>query len=231
MVEIDKIYLKYPFMGSRRVRDELERLGFVVKRKRVQRLRRLMRLETFYPKPTTSKADPLSYKYPYLLKNLKIERANQVWAVDITYIPMKTGFMYLVAILDLNSRFVVNWSISNTMDAEWVATCFKEAFEKHGIPEIINSDQGSQFTSAVYVDLLKQKQIQISMDGKERAVDNIFVERLWRSVKWEYVYLNPEVDGLSLHKGLKNWFSFYNYERRHQGICQETPIERYKLAA
>lgn len=144
---------------------------------------------------------------------------------------MKTGFMYLVAIVDLYSRFVVNWSISNTMDAEWVVNCFKEAFEKYGIPEIINSDQGSQFTSDVYINLLKEKKIQISMDGKGRAVDNIFIERMWRSVKWEYVYLNPEVDGASLHKGLKEWFDFYNTERKHQGIGKEIPIERYNLAA
>ena len=149
---------------------------------------------------------------------------------------MRAAFRYLGAIIDLYSRFVVGWSISNTMDAEWVANCFKEAFEKHGVPEIINSDQGNQFTSDVYVNLLKGKQIQISMDGKGRAVDNIFIERLRRSVKWDgpplrYVYLNPEVDETSLHKGLQNWFRFYNSERKHQGIGQEIPMERYKLAA
>ncbi len=231
MLEMDKIYLKYPFMGSRRVVDELAKLGFQVNRKRVQRLRRLMRIETFYPKPNTSKADPAKYKYPYLLKNLKIGKTNQVWAVDITYVPMKTGFMYLVAIIDLYSRYVVNWSISNTMEAEWVANCFKEAFENHEVPQIINSDQGSQFTSDVYIQLLKDNQVEISMDGKGRAVDNIFIERLWRSVKWEYVYLNPETDGTSLFKGLQQWFKFYNNERKHQGIGKEIPAERYNLVA
>lgn len=231
MLEIDKIYLKYPFMGSRRVVDQLTKLGFQVNRKRVQRLRRLMRLETFYPKPNTSKADPAKYKYPYLLKNLKIEKINQAWAVDITYVPMKTGFMYLVAIIDLYSRYVVNWSIGNTMDAQWVANCLSEAFDKHGVPQIINSDQGSQFTSEVYLDLLKEKGVAISMDGKGRAVDNIFIERLWRSVKWEYVYLNPEIDGVALFKGLTQWFKFYNHERNHQGIDMEIPAERFNLVA
>jgi putative transposase len=159
--------------------------------------------------------------------NLKVERANQVWAVDITYIPMKRGFMYLFAIIDLYSRYTVGWGLSNTMTAEWCAGVLEEAISRYGKPEIINSDQGSQFTSDCYVEMLKTKEIQISMDGKGRAMDNIFIERLWRSVKQEYVYLNPCETGQELWQGLNDYFRFYNRERPHQSIDNMTPVKRY----
>lgn len=231
MREIDEHFLRYPFIGSRRMAQWLKHKGFKVNRKRIQRLYRLMGLETIYPKPDLSKADPASYKYPFLLKGLKIKRVNQVWATDITYLPMKKGFMYLCAIIGLHSRFVVNWSVSNTMSAEWVCETLREAITRYGKPEILNINTGAQFTSQAYIDLLKGEQIQISMDGKGRATDNIFIERLWRSLKYEHLYLNPAEDGLALYQGLKQWFDFYNDHRHHQSIQYQTPAQRYLAKA
>lgn len=228
---IDQHFLKYPFKGSRRMTSWLQESGYKVNRKRIQRLYKLMGLYTIYPKPNLSKPDALGYKYPYLLKGLRAERMNQVWAVDITYIPMKKGFMYLTAIIDLYSRYVVNWSVSNTMAAAWISETIKEAIRQHGKPEIINSDQGSQFTSNEYMELLKGNEIAISMDGKGRATDNIFIERLWRSLKYEYVYLNPADDGLQLYRGLNEWFEFYNHKRHHQSLGQRKPAELFGQAA
>lgn len=228
---IDEHFLKYPFTGSRRMTVWLQEQGHKINRKRIQRLYQLMGLNTIYPKPNLSKADPAAYKYPYLLKGLQIARNNQVWAIDITYIPMKKGFMYLTAIIDLNSRYVVNWSLSNTMEAEWICETVKEAIAIHGKPEILNSDQGSQFTANIYINLLKDQDIKISMDGKGRAIDNIFIERLWRSLKYEYVYLNPPSDGLDLYQGVDAWFSFYNQERHHQSLNNKKPGEIYLSAA
>ena len=231
MKVIDEHFLKYPFKGSRRMTVWLNDQGYEINRKRVQRLYQLMGLRTIYPKPNLSKSDPAGYKYPYLLKALVVNRNNQVWAIDITYIPMKKGFMYLVAIIDLNSRFVVNWSLSNTMEAEWISATVKEAILLHGKPEILNSDQGSQFTSCAYIAMLLGQEILISMDGKGRAIDNIFIERLWRSIKYEYVYLNPPADGLALYQGVAEWFSFYNDERHHQSLNNKKPAEIYLKAA
>jgi len=174
---------------------------------------------------------PTSGVYPYLLKDLRIERANQAWAIDITYVPMKRGFMYLCAIIDLHTRYVVGWSVSNTMSAPWVRQVVEEAVARHGKPEIINSDQGSQFTAIEYTGLLETAGIKISMDGKGRAIDNIFIERLWKSVKYECIYLHAYEDGVQLYEGLKEYFRFYNEERLHQSLHYQTPAELYTRAA
>jgi putative transposase len=230
MRKIDEKYLKTPFYGVPRMWIYLRQdLGYKISRKRVERLYRLMGLAAIGPKPNTSKPAPGHKVYPYLLRGLKTERNNQVWAADITYIPMRKGFMYLMAIIDLNSRYVLNWSVSNSMEAEWCAQVLSGAIEKHGKPEIINTDQGSQFTSEDWITACEG--IKISMDGKGRAIDNIFIERLWRSLKYEYVYPNPANDGLVLYEGLKTWFRFYNSERRHQGLDYKTPETIYRIAA
>ncbi|HLX93698.1 MAG TPA: IS3 family transposase [Puia sp.] len=166
-----------------------------------------------------------------MLKGLHINYPNMAWGIDITYIPMAKGFMYLAAIMDLFSRFVVNRSLSNTMEASWITRMVREALNIHDAPEIINSDQGSQFTSNEYITLLKDKNIRISMDGKGRAIDNIFVERLWRSLKYEHVYLNPADDGNDLYRGLEEWFHFYNFQRHHQSLGYKKPAEIYRRAA
>ncbi len=190
-----------------------------------------MGLRAIVPGPHTSKRAKGHKIYPYLLRDLKIERSNQVWAVDITYIPMAKGFMYLVAIIDLHSRFVVGWSLSNTMDAKWCSEMYEQAIKRHGKPEIINSDQGVQFTSEVFTKVSKRHRIKISMDGKGRAIDNVFIERLWRSLKYEYVYLNPSTDGVELFEGIQHYFRYYNQERRHQSLGYNPPAERYLKAA
>lgn len=224
---MDEQYLNTPFYGVERLLVLLVALGYKINRKRLRRLMKLQRWQTIYPTPRTTRIDPAAYKYPYLLRGLPIERKNQVWAIDITYVPMKRGFMYLCAIIDLHTRYVVGWGISNTMTAEWCTELVSDAISLHGKPEIMNSDQGSQFTSEIYVEQLKQNGIQISMDGKGRAIDNVFIERLWRTVKYEHIYLHAYEDGLSLYKGLHNYFSFYNGERRHQSLNNKTPEEQY----
>jgi putative transposase len=229
---MDEQYLETPFYGVERLLVLLTALGYNINRKRVRRLMKVQGWQTLYPTPRTTRIDPAAYKYPYLLRGLSIERKNQVWAIDITYVPMKKGFMYLCAIIDLHTRYVVNWGISNSMSAEWCTELVADAIALHGNPEIINSDQGSQFTSEVYTNMLKQKEIKISMDGKGRAIDNIFIERLWRTVKYEHIYLHVYEDGLTLYKGLHKYFSFYNGERRHQSLNYKTPEEHYlKMAA
>jgi putative transposase len=231
MRQLDEQYFKTPFYGALRLTAMLTVKGFSVNVKRVRRLMKLVNWQTMYRGPHTTFSDKTKYKYPYLLRGLKIARGNHVWAMDITYIPMKTGFMYLTAIIDLHSRYVVHWSLSNTMSAEWCAEVLKEAIEKHGVPEIFNTDQGSQFTSEVFISTLIDNKIKISMDGKGRALDNIFIERLWRSVKYEDVYLNVYENGLSLWKGLEKYFKFYNHERLHQSLGYHTPKDMYVLAA
>ena len=228
---IDEQYLSTPFYGFRKMTEHLRKLGYGVNRKRVRRLMRLMGLMAIYQKPNTSQANKLHRKYPYLLKNLSIEHTNQVWAADITYVPMKQGFMYLMAIIDLHSRYVVNWSISNSMEADWCADVVKQAIEQHGKPKIFNTDQGSQFTSEVFLQTLESNDIQISMDGKGRALDNIFIERLWRSVKYENIYLNAYADGGQLYQGLNQYFEFYNAKRFHQSLAYKTPESVYLKAA
>jgi putative transposase len=228
---LDEQYLKTPFYGIRRLSRWLNKKGFKVNRKRVKRLMGLMGWQTLYRKPNTSWKNKKNKIYPYLLKDLKIDHKNQVWGIDITYVPMRRGFMYLCAIIDLHTRYVVNWGISNTMTAQWCCQLVEEAIEMHGKPEIINSDQGSQFTSLEYIELLSSKEIKISMDGKGRAIDNIFIERLWKSVKYECIYLNAFEDGVQLYRGLDAYFNFYNTERFHQSLEYETPESLYKKAA
>lgn len=228
---LDKQYFKVPFYGVLRLTALLIALGYKVNSKRVRRLMKLINWRTIYREPRTTKSDKTHYKYPYLLKDLQVNRVNQVWAMDITYIPMKKGFMYLAAIIDLHSRYVVGWSLSNSMSAEWCQEVLMQAIADHGKPEIFNTDQGSQFTSDIFINELKKNEIKISMDGKGRALDNIFIERLWRSVKYEKVYLNVYENGLSLWQGLSEYFHFYNHERIHQSLEYCTPVCIYKTVA
>ena len=227
---LDEQYMETPFYGVERLLVSLVMMGYKINVKRLRRLMKLVGWQTIYPAPKTTKIDPAKYKYPYLLKNLTVCRKNQVWEIDITYIPMNKGFMYLFAIIDIHTRYVVGWSISNTMTAEWCVETIAEAIAKHGKPEIINSDQGSQFTSELYTKFLHDNEIEISMDGKGRAIDNIFIERLWRSVKYEHVYLHVYEDGLSLWKGLYSYFEFYNRQRLHQSLEYSTPSQLYLAA-
>ena len=227
---LDEQYLDTPFYGVKKLLASLVLMGYKINVKRLRRLMKLVGWQTIYPTPKTTKSDPTKYKYPYLLKDLIISQKNQVWGIDITYIPMKKGFMYLFAIIDLHTRYVVGWSISNTMTAEWCVETLSEAIKKHGKPEIINSDQGSQFTSELYTELLRDNNIQISMDGKGRAIDNIYIERLWRSVKCEHIYLYAYEDGISLWKGLNAYFDFYNLKRPHQSLNYACPNQLYAAA-
>jgi putative transposase len=224
---LDAQYLKTPYYGERRLQILLRNMGYQVNIKRLRRLMNVVLWRTIYPQNRTTISSKKAFKYPYLLRDIQVERRNHVWAIDITYIPMQRGFMYLFAIIDIYSRYVVGWGLSNTMPAEWCVSILEEAFVRHGKPEIINSDQGVQFTSDIYVDLLKSNEIQISMDGKGRALDNIFIERLWRSVKQEYVYLNPCETGQELWRGLHDYFHFYNNERPHQSLENMPPDKLY----
>lgn len=228
---LDKQYLDTPFYGVERLLCTLTLLGFKLNRKRLRRLMKIVGWQTIYPQPKTTISDPSRYKYPYLLRDLKVDFANQVWAIDITYIPMQRGFMYLFAIIDLHTRYVVGWSLSNTMTAEWCVQTIEQAISTYGKPQIINSDQGSQFTSEIYIECLKKHDIQISMDGKGRAIDNIFIERLWRSVKYEHVYLHVYDNGTDLFNGLNAYFRFYNRDRPHQSLGYQTPEKLYAPAA
>jgi putative transposase len=224
---IDKQYLKIPSWGSRSMRNHLRRLGYKVNRKKVQRLMRLMGLEAIYPKPKTSRPHPEHKVYPYLLRNLKIDRPNQVWAADITYIPMSRGFMYLVAVMDWHSRKVLSWRVSNTLDTDFCVQSVEEAISRFGAPEIFNTDQGAQFTSSAFTSLLKDHDINISMDGRGRVQDNIFIERLWWTLKYHYLYLWSFNNGSQLRQGLDQWFRFYSQERSHQALDNMTPDEVY----
>lgn len=228
MQELDKQYMKTPFYGKRRMTTHLNMSGYSVNIKRTSRLMQLMGLKALYPKPNTSLPDKEHEKYPYLLKDLNITHSNHVWATDITYVPMKKGFMYLMAIIDLYSRKVLHWSVSNTMEAEWCAEVLNQTISMYGTPEIFNTDQGSQFTSNIFTKTLKDNEIKISMDGKGRATDNIFVERLWRSVKYEDIYLKSYSNGLDLQKGLIDYFDFYNYSRPHSSLSNMTPAEVFE---
>jgi putative transposase len=228
---LDEQYFRVPFYGVRRMTAWLRSQGYAINSKRVGRLMMLVGWQTLYRRPKTTLRSQEHAVYPYLLKELEVTRINQVWAMDITYIPMKRGFLYLAAIIDLHSRYVVGWSISNTMTAEWTRQVLDEAITLHGAPEIVNTDQGSQFTSEVFTSLLKEHGVRISMDGKGRAIDNIFIERLWRSLKYEHVYLRPADDGVSLYEGIQQYFRFYNAERLHQSLHYQTPESYYKKAA
>jgi len=229
MKTIDKQFLEHPHYGVERMTDYLNLdLGYRVNIKRIRRLYKVMNLQTIYARPKTTKRDPTHYIYPYLLRNLRIERPNQVWQTDITYIPMFRGFMYMAAIIDVYSRKILNWSISNSMTTEWCKELLEDTIQMYGIPEIHNSDQGSQYTSNIYVNVLKDNNIKISMDGKGRALDNIYMERFWRSIKWEKIYLNPPNGGLELFQMVKEYVEFYNEKRRHTQIGKVPPNQKYE---
>ena len=224
MRRLDAFYLEAPFYGSRRMVEALRCDGVRVGRHRVRRLMRLMGLEALAPKPGTSRPAPGHRIYPYLLRGLTIERPNQVWAADITYIPMARGFLYLVAIIDWFSRAVLAWRLSNTMDAMFCVEALEVALARFGEPEIFNSDQGAQFTSAAFTTRLEAAGIAISMDGRGRWLDNVFVERLWRSLKYEEVHLKAYADGREARAGIASWVAFYNDRRPHQALAYRTPM-------
>jgi putative transposase len=223
---IDEQYLKMPFYGWPRMTAHLRRLGYEVNHKRVQRLMQVMGLQAIYPKQRTTLADPGQRKYPYLLRNLEIVRPNQVWSTDITYVPLAQGFMYLVAIMDWYSRYVLTWLLSNTLDGLFCQVALQTALTL-GTPDIFNSDQGVQFTAHAFVAILENAGVRISMDGRGRAYDNIFVERLWRTVKYEDIYPNRYVTVPELFAGLERYFTLYNKERLHQSLDYRTPADVY----
>ncbi len=227
MRAMDEIHLRLPFYGSRRICDELMEDGHLVNRKCVQRLMRQMGMNTLYPKPNTSRAHHAHKVYPYLLRGLNIDHANQVWCADITYIPMRKGFIYLVAIMDWHSRKVLSWRLSNTMDADFCVAALNEALTRYGKPEIFNTDQGCQFTSEDFTQALKDAGIQISMDGKGRWVDNVFIERLWRSLKYEEFCLHGYDSIPQARDGIRRWMDFYNHRRKHQALEKRTPNTVY----
>ncbi len=224
---IDEQYLKKPFYGSRQMVRHLRRDGLQVNRKRVQRLMRRMGLRAVYQRPRTSTPNPEHRIYPYLLRDLVIDRPNQVWCTDITYIPLKRGFLYLVAVMDWYSRRVLSWRLSNTLESDFCIEALEEAIECYGTPEIFNSDQGSQFTSSDFTRVLKEAGIKISMDGKGRWMDNVFIERLWRSLKYEQVYLSEYENGRQARAGISWWMDFYNQRRPHSSLADRTPDEAY----
>jgi putative transposase len=228
MRRIDELFTKRPFYGSRRMAVTLQAEGQAINRKRVQRLMRTMGIVALGPKPNTSKPAPGHKIYPYLLRDMRIDRPNQVWASDITYIPIGRGFLYLVAIIDWASRAVLSWRLSNTMDVSFGVSALEEALARFGKPEIFNTDQGSQFTSAAFTGTLEAAGIRISMDGRGRWMDNVFIERLWRSLKHEEVYLKPYADGREARAGIAAWMAFYNTERRHQALGYRTPMTVYR---
>ena len=230
MRRIDELFLKYPFYGSRQMVRQLRREGLCIGRHRVRRLMRLMGLEAIYQAPRTSAPHPEHRIYPYLLGNLAVNRANQVWCADITYIPVSRGFLYLVAIMDWATRHVLSWRLSNSMDASFCVEALNEALARYGRPEIFNTDQGSQFTSFDFTDVLKGAEVTISMDGRGRCMDNIFIERLWRSLKYEAVYLHELTDGFVAERVIGDWIDFYNTERPHSALADQTPAEAYGIA-
>ena len=232
MQELDMLYLEDPTRGTRRMAKELRKLGYRIGRCHVRSLMRIMRLKTVYCLPRTTISDPAKYKYPYLLRNLKITRPNQVWSLDISYIPMPKGFMYLLAIMDVYSRFIVGWSLSNTMESEWVVNTLSASITEYGKPEIINSDQGSQFTSDEYVNFVKGLEtVKISMDGKGRAIDNVYIERFFRTIKYDKIYLERPETGNELSAACKQFIHYYNERRDHSSIGDVPPNKAYRRAA
>jgi putative transposase len=224
---LDEQYLETPFYGSRKMVQSLLEKGYVVNRKRVQRLMQKLGLRAVFPGRDTSKPHPEHRVYPYLLRGLEIAQANHVWCTDITYLPIGRGHYYLVAVMDWYSRKVLSWRISNTLDVHFCVDALEDAIAQHGHPEIFNSDQGSQFTSNAFTERLKAAGIQISMDGRGRCHDNIFIERLWRTVKYELIYLKAFEDGQHLKQEVKVWFRWYNEKRFHQGLGYKTPNHVY----
>jgi putative transposase len=221
---IDELFTRWPFLGSRRLTAMLRADGEAINRKRVQRLMRRMGIAALGPKPRTTKPAPGHTIFPYLLRDMTVERANQVWAADITYIPIGRGFLYLVAVMDWSSRAVLSWRLSNTMDVSFCISALEEALARFGTPEIFNTDQGSQFTSTAFTGTLAAAGIRISMDGRGRWMDNVFIERLWRSLKHEDVYLKGYVDGRDARAGIAEWFAFYNNWRPHQALANRIPM-------
>jgi putative transposase len=227
MRRIDELFLKYPFFGSRQMVRQLRREGIRIGRHRVRRLMRLMGLQAIYQAPRTSDPHPEHRIYPYLLRGMAINRPNQAWCADITYIPVQRGFLYLVAIMDWATRHVLSWRLSNTMEARFCVEALNDALSRYGRPEIFNTDQGSQFTSFDFTGVLKGAEITISMDGRGRCMDNIFIERLWRSLKYEAVYLHELTDGFKAERVIAEWIDFYNTERPHSSLDDQTPAEAY----
>ena len=227
MRRMDELYLKYPFYGSRKMVLALKQQGFLVCRDRIRRLMKVMGITAIYQKPNTSQKNPDHKIYPYLLRNLTIDRANQVWATDITYVPTAKGFMYLIAVIDWYSRKILSWRLSNSLDSYFCREALKEALIKFPNPDVFNTDQGYQFTSMAFTKVLKDQGIQISMDGKGRWRDNVKIERFWRSYKYEYLYLT-EVDSVkNLQKGTADWIDFYNNKRPHATFNGQTPHQVY----
>ena len=224
MRRLDELHLKLPFYGSRRMQFELVKEGHAINRKHVQRMMRTMGIVALVPRPGTSKPAPGHKVYPYLLRNLAITDPNHVWAIDITYVPMQHGFLYLVAIIDWASRAVLAWRLSNTMEARFCIDALDEALARYGKPKIFNSDQGSQFTSEAFTGRLIAADVAISMDGRGRFLDNIFIERLWRSIKYEEIHLKAYADGREARAGIGSWISFYNEERPHQAMDNQMPM-------
>jgi putative transposase len=232
MEELDRLYLEDPTRGTRRMAQELQKKEYKVGRCHVRTLMQIMRLKTVYCRPRTTVIDPARYKYPYLLRNLDINRPNQVWAMDISYIPMPKGFMYLLAIMDVYSRCILGWSLSNTMEAQWVIDTLSMTIDLYGKPEIINTDQGSQFTSDEYIAFVKSLEtVKISMDGKGRATDNVFIERFFRTIKYEKIYLEQPETGNELHQVCSQFIHYYNEKRDHSSIGNNPPILVYRNAA
>lgn len=231
MRAMDELYTEHPYYGVARIHANLPDRYVGTNIKKVRRLLRLMGVMAIFPPlnaQKTSIADAEHEKYPYLLRGVKIVRPNQVWSTDITYVPMKDGFMYLCAVIDWFSRHVLSWTLSNSLSMDFCLEALETALRIGGKPEIFNTDQGSQFTSKLFTRILKAQEIAISMDGKGRALDNVFVERLWRSVKYENIYLHAYTDGLELYNGLEKYFYFYGHERKHQALNYKTPVEIYQ---
>ena len=227
MKEIARVFTRYPFFGSRQIAAYLRREGIVMGRHRVRRLMAKMGLEAIYKRPRTSKPHPQHPVYPYLLRKMQIDRPNQVWCADITFVPVRNGFLYLVAIMDWATRKVLSWRLSNTMHADFCVDALNEAIAKHGPPEIMNTDQGSQFTGSAWITTLTEVGVRISMDGRGRYLDNIFIERLWRSLKQEAIYLEEISDGFQARRVVKNWMVFSNTKRPPSALDRQTPDDAY----
>jgi len=227
MKRMDELFMSYPFYGSRQMASHLKREGIHAGRRRVRRLMQLMGLQAIYQKPRTSTPNPAHKIYPYLLRGMKITEANHVWCTDITYIPMQNGFLYLVAVMDWATRHVLSWRLSNTLEASFCVEALKEALQLYGAPKIFNTDQGAQFTSLAFTGTLREAGVQVSMDGRGRCMDNIFIERLWRSLKYEAIYLTEMTDGFTARRVIRQWLDFYGHIRPHSSLDGRTPCEAY----
>lgn len=234
MRAIDELHLDFPFYGYRRMtvvlNDCLDKVYLPINCKKVRRLMKIMDIRTIYPQKNLSKRDKEHTIYPYLLRNVPITHNKKVYSTDITYVPMAKGFMYLTAVIDWHSRYILSWRLSNTLTTDFCIEVVREAFDKFGKPEIFNTDQGSQYTSNAFIDLLQKSEVKISMDGKGRAIDNIFIERFWRTIKREHIYLHAHENGADLYKGLSQYFDFYNNKRFHQSLKYKTPNQIFNVS-